>query len=37
VQKVELNGKLLTRLYIMHEEILNGGTLTFYMSAKAKK
>jgi putative alpha-1,2-mannosidase len=37
VAKAELNGKPLTRLYITHDEIMNGGTLTFYMSAKARK
>lgn len=37
VEKTELNGKPLTRLYITHEEIMNGGTLTFFMSAKARK
>lgn len=34
VQKVLLNGKPLNRRYIMHEEIINGGELTFYMSSK---
>jgi predicted alpha-1,2-mannosidase len=37
VQKVELNGKLLNRYYITHEEIMNGGTLVFFMSSKPKK
>lgn len=37
VQKVELNGKPLTRLHITHEEIMNGGVLTFYMASKPKK
>ncbi|PSL49848.1 putative alpha-1,2-mannosidase [Chitinophaga niastensis] len=37
VQKVLLNGSPLNRLYITHEDIMNGGTLTFYMSAKPKK
>jgi predicted alpha-1,2-mannosidase len=37
VQKTELNGKPLNRLYLTHEEIMNGGTLVFYMSSKAKK
>jgi len=32
--KVELNGKVLSRLYITHEEIMKGGMVTFYMSAK---
>jgi predicted alpha-1,2-mannosidase len=34
VKKVELNGKQLNRLFITHDEILAGGTLVFYMSAK---
>lgn len=37
VQKVLLNGAPLNRLYITHADIMNGGTLTFYMSARAKK
>lgn len=32
VEKVELNGSLLNRMYINHNEIMNGGELTFYMS-----
>lgn len=32
VTKVELNGKPLNRLYITHNEIMQGGKLTFYMS-----
>ena len=34
VQKVLLNGKPLNRRYITHEEIMNGGEITFYMSDK---
>jgi predicted alpha-1,2-mannosidase len=34
VQKVELNGKVLDRLYITHEEIMKGGTIVFYMRAR---
>lgn len=34
VKKVELNGKPLTRRYITHQEIMDGGKLVFYMSAK---
>jgi predicted alpha-1,2-mannosidase len=34
VKKVTLNGLPLTRRYITHGEILNGGKLVFYMSAK---
>ncbi len=37
VNKVSLNGKLLNRTYITHDEIINGGELIFEMSAKAKK
>jgi predicted alpha-1,2-mannosidase len=37
VQKVELNGRPLSRLYITHEEIMAGGTLTFHMESKPKK
>jgi predicted alpha-1,2-mannosidase len=33
VHKVTLNGQALTRRYITHEEILNGGKLVFFMSA----
>jgi len=32
VQKIELNGKPLNRLYITHKEIMNGGKLVLYMS-----
>jgi predicted alpha-1,2-mannosidase len=34
VRKMVLNGQPLTRRYITHEEIMNGGKLVFYMSAK---
>jgi len=34
VQKIELNGKPLNRLYISHSEIMNGGKLVFYMTDK---
>lgn len=34
VKKVMLNGAPLNRLYITHAEIMKGGKLTFYMSAK---
>ena len=34
VKKMVLNGQPLTRLYITHEEIMKGGKLQFYMSAK---
>lgn len=32
VKKIELNGLKLDRLFITHEEIMNGGHLVFYMS-----
>ncbi|MFT4031669.1 MAG: GH92 family glycosyl hydrolase [Siphonobacter sp.] len=34
VEKVLLNGKPLTTQTITHEDVMKGGTLTFYMSAK---
>ena len=34
VRKMLLNGEPLTRRYITHEEIMNGGKLVFYMSGK---
>jgi predicted alpha-1,2-mannosidase len=34
VSKVTLNGQPLTRHYITHGEIMNGGDLVYYMSAK---
>ncbi|WP_020595914.1 GH92 family glycosyl hydrolase [Spirosoma panaciterrae] len=37
VQKVLLNGKLLSQPVITHSDILKGGKLTFYMSAKPIK
>jgi predicted alpha-1,2-mannosidase len=37
VEKILLNGKILNRHYLTHEEIINGGTLVFYMSAKLQK
>ncbi|QDK80255.1 glycoside hydrolase family 92 protein [Spirosoma sp. KCTC 42546] len=37
VQKVLLNGRELTRPIITHSDILKGGKLTFYMSAKPTK
>lgn len=37
VQKIELNGKALNRLYLAQEEITSGGELVFYMGSKAKK
>jgi putative alpha-1,2-mannosidase len=32
VKKAELNGKKLDRLWITHGEIMEGGTLVFYMN-----
>ena len=37
VQKVVLNGKQLEQPCISHEDIMKGGTLTFYMTDKPKK
>ncbi|WP_425401994.1 GH92 family glycosyl hydrolase [Fulvivirga imtechensis] len=37
VKRVTLNGKLLDRRYVTHEDIVNGGTLTFYMSSRPDK
>jgi predicted alpha-1,2-mannosidase len=37
VQKVLLNGKQLAQPVINHEDIMKGGTLTFFMSDKPKK
>lgn len=34
VKKVELNGKKLDKPFITQDDIVNGGTLTFYMSGK---
>jgi predicted alpha-1,2-mannosidase len=34
VSKVTLNGQPLTRRYITHDEIVSGGNLVFYMSAR---
>ena len=37
VKSVKLNGKKISRLYITHNEVSNGGTLEFEMSAKPNK
>nr|WP_245895731.1 GH92 family glycosyl hydrolase [Flavobacterium album] len=37
VSKVELNGKMLDRPFITHEELMGGGELIYYMTAKPKK
>ena len=37
VQKVTLNDKLLTRPFLTHDEIVKGGKLIFYMTAKPKR
>ena len=34
VRKAELNGKKLDRPWITHNEIMNGGSLVFYMSKR---
>jgi predicted alpha-1,2-mannosidase len=36
VKKVELNGQKLDRLYITHQEIMNGGSLVFYMTGTSR-
>jgi len=36
VKSVALNGKMLDRLYITHTEMMQGGVLTFQMSAEPK-
>lgn len=37
VQKILLNGKVLNRTYLTQHEIINGGTLIFYMSTRPNK
>ena len=37
VRKIELNGKVLNRLFLSHADIAQGGTIVFYMSAKPRK
>jgi putative alpha-1,2-mannosidase len=37
VQKMELNGKALTRNYLTHADIMNGGKITFYMGSRPNK
>jgi predicted alpha-1,2-mannosidase len=37
IQEVKLNGELLTRSYITHQEIMNGGTLEFTMGSEPNK
>ncbi|MCG8306212.1 MAG: GH92 family glycosyl hydrolase [Cytophagales bacterium] len=37
VEKVELNGNRYDNNWILHEDIINGGKLTFYMNNKAEK
>jgi predicted alpha-1,2-mannosidase len=36
VQKMLLNGKMLNQPFISHEDIMNGGEITFYMGPKHK-
>jgi predicted alpha-1,2-mannosidase len=36
IQEVKLNGQLLTRTFITHQEIMDGGILEFTMGAKPK-
>ncbi|WP_228011941.1 GH92 family glycosyl hydrolase [Flavobacterium hungaricum] len=37
VSKVLLNGKELSRPFLKHEDVINGGKITFYMSSKPNK
>jgi putative alpha-1,2-mannosidase len=37
VKKIELNGKVLNRLFLNYADIAQGGTIVFYMSAKHRK
>ncbi|MWB95507.1 glycoside hydrolase family 92 protein [Flavobacterium sp. GA093] len=37
VSKVLLNGKQLDKPFLKHSEVINGGKITFYMSAKPNK
>ncbi len=37
VSKIELNGQKLNKNYITHKEIMDGGELVYYMSAKPTK
>ena len=37
IQEVKLNGEVLTRSYITHQEIMNGGTLEFTMGSEPNK
>ena len=37
VQRAELNGQPLHRLYITYDEIMNGGNLVFFMGARPNK
>jgi predicted alpha-1,2-mannosidase len=36
VKKVELNGQKLDHLYITHQEIMDGGSLVFYMTGSSR-
>ena len=37
IQSVSLNGKVLNRLWITHEEIINGGVLEFILGKTPKR
>ena len=37
IRSIKLNGKKYTKNYITHQDILNGGTLEFVMSATPQK
>jgi len=32
IEKIELNGKVMDRLYLLHEEVMQGGRIVFYMT-----
>ena len=36
IQSIQLNGKPLNRVWIMHDEIINGGTLEMYLGPKPR-
>jgi len=37
IEKIELNGKILSQPFFSHSDIINGGKIIFYMTGKAKK
>ena len=36
ISKIHLNGKELARTYITHQEIMDGGTVEFFMTSEKK-